>query len=145
MYIYAKTFYFCSEFSRSSSMMLKMPSSFPLLLLPKYVVLKTQGQISKNGFSENIVRIIKHHNMLRIICHLPWQNKHPNLKTTYHIKSEFIFLTKLFENLLLTACRISHICPCGFKVHRVKYVIYFLITCSSPWIQKHVVNVGSLS
>ena len=41
------------------------------------------------------------------VSYLPWQNKYPNLKTTYHIKSKFFLCTKHLENLLLAKYHIS--------------------------------------
>ena len=37
----------------------------------------------------------------------PWQNKYPNLKTTYHINPKIFLSTKLQKNLLLAKYRIS--------------------------------------
>ena len=40
------------------------------------------------------------------VSYIPWQNKYPDLKTTYYKKPEFLLWTKLLETLLITK---SHI------------------------------------
>ena len=41
------------------------------------------------------------------ILPLSWQNKHPNMKTTWHIKLKFFLWTKLIEKVLLSKYLIS--------------------------------------
>ena len=54
-------------------------------------------------FTEIIVArdFLRVHSNSKEVSYLPWQNKYPNLKTTYHIKPHFFLWTNLPKNLHL--------------------------------------------
>ena len=48
----------------------------------------------------SLVTFLRVHSNSKEVSYLSWQNTHPNLKTTCHIKLKFFLWTKLLENLL---------------------------------------------
>ena len=59
----------------------------------------------------SITTFLRVHSNSKEVSYLSWQNTHPNLKTTCHIKLKFFLWTKLLENLLLAKYLISVAMP----------------------------------
>ena len=61
-------------------------------------------------FTENhlsLATFLRVHSNSKEVSYLSWQNRYPNLKTTYHIKLKFFFWTKLLMSLLLAKYVVS--------------------------------------
>ena len=54
-----------------------------------------------------LVTFLRVHSNSKEVSYLSWQNTHPNLKITCHIKLKFFLWIKLLENLLLGKYLIS--------------------------------------
>ena len=54
-----------------------------------------------------LATFLRVHSNSREVSYLSWQNTHPNLKTTFHIKLNFFLWTKLLENSLLAKYFVS--------------------------------------
>ena len=54
-----------------------------------------------------LLAFLRVHSNSKEASYLSWQNKHPNFKTTCHIKLKFFLWTKLLENVLLAKHLIS--------------------------------------
>ena len=59
----------------------------------------------------SLTTFLRVHSNSKEVSYLSWQNTHPNLKTTCHIKLKFFLWTKLLENLLLAKYLISVATP----------------------------------
>ena len=55
----------------------------------------------------SLATFLRVHSNSKEVSHLSWQNRYPNLKTTYHIKLNFFFWTRLLVSLLLAKYLIS--------------------------------------
>ena len=94
-------------------------------------------------FTEIIVArdFLRVHSNSKEVSYLPWQNKYPNLKTTYHIEPKFFLWTNLLKNVHLAKTLIS--VAATLRKHTLGQVTLFLVSCGCN--RRHLYNIVIIS
>ena len=71
----------------------------------------------------NLQTLLRVHSNSKEVSNLSWQKTYPNLKTTCHIKLQFLVNVTPEE---LTPCKVSHICRCAFNFRGVNQAESFM-------------------
>ena len=77
----------------------------------------------------SLMTFLRVHSNSKEVSYLPWQNTYPNLKTTCHIKLNFLFWN--WTHRKLNPWKISHICHCAFNVKSAREIKSILPKCTN--------------
>ena len=89
----------------------------------------------------SLATFLRVHSNSEEVSYLSWQKRHPNLKTTCHIKLKFFLWTKLLVDLLLARYLISVAVP----LNDSEVLIVFKLPELSRSCSKRIINIFQLS